>query len=310
MKINSLQSNLVIKAKEIGFTDIGFAKADILNSEIENYKSWIDMGYNADMKWMENNLDKRANPEIILPEIKSVIVTAHSYFTGIKHNSNTGKISRYAWGDDYHKVVLEKLKVLEQFLILNVSDIKLKSYVDTGPILEKQWAKKAGIGWQGKNSLIINRGYGSYFFIGIIFTNQIFEYSKPEIESCGSCNKCINHCPTNAIIADKIVDANKCISYWTIEAKPDIPLPSEITDNLSGWSFGCDICQEVCPWNKNNPIITHDNSFYPRNNITNLLIEDIENISDEDFREKFRNSPIKRAKLAGLKRNIIHKKLE
>ncbi len=292
------------QAKLLGFNKVSFAKYGLLENEIDHYKDWISKSYNADMEWMNKNFDKREDVRLILDEAKSVIVLAHSYFTNQPYTSSGNKISRYAWGDDYHNVIINKIKLLEENIKDNYPDFSTKSYVDTGAILDKQWAIRSGLGWQGKNSLILNKDFGSYFFIGIIINNIEFENDEIEIDRCGTCKKCIDECPTGAIISNKIVDSNKCISYWTIEAKPHKELPEEIRQSLNGWAYGCDICQEVCPWNKNKPKITDELSFYPRNSETNFNYNQINEFSEDEFRLRFKNSPIKRTKLAGIKRNL------
>lgn len=297
------------KAKELGFVRVNFAKYELLEDEISNYKDWIDNSFNADMNWMNKNFEKRENIRLIQDDAESVIVLAHSYFTNQNHQSYDNKISRYAWGDDYHDVIIKKIKILEQIIKEKYPSFNSKSYVDTGAILEKQWAVRAGLGWQGKNSLILNKDFGSYFFIGVIINNFPFTNDEIEKDRCSTCKKCIDACPTGAIIADKVVDSNKCIAYWTIEAKPDKDFPDDIRENLNGWAFGCDICQEVCPWNKNKPKITEELSFYPRNNETNFDYEQIKEFSEETFRTRFKNSPIKRTKLNGIKRNLNIKEL-
>lgn len=300
---NYIKNRIKEQAVSLGFLEMKVAKYEILINEIQNYSKWIKSGYNATMKWMEKNIDKRMNLRNVLDNAQSVLVFSHSYFTGIDHTDNNYKISRYAWGDDYHIILLEKLKKIENFLISFFPNCKTKSYVDTGPILEKQWAVRSGLGWQGKNSLILNKDYGSYFFIGIIITDLIFQNDEVVDDKCGTCTKCINACPTNAIIDDKVIDSNKCISYWTIEAKHDVAIPLEIRNNINGWAFGCDICQEVCPWNKNKPKLTTEESFLPRYG-TNFNSEELKKMSNEEFNLKYKNSPIKRTKLKGILRNL------
>jgi epoxyqueuosine reductase len=307
---NNIKNDLVDFAKSLGFNDLGIAKVGLLSDEIEQYKLWLNNGFNATMLWMDKNIEKRENISLVLENAKSVIVTAHSYYTAQNYpkenelSGKSGKISKYAWGDDYHEIILAKLKSIENYLVSKFPEEKFKCYVDTGPILEKQWAKKAGIGWQGKNSLILSREFGSYFFIGIIITTLVIEEDKPVKDYCGTCTKCIDLCPTSAIVDNMVVDSNKCISYWTIEAKPDINIPENITKNQNNWIYGCDICQEVCPWNKNKPKLTSELSFYPRNNETTIDYSLINLMTEVEFRQRFQNSPIKRTKLAGIKRNI------
>lgn len=300
---NFIKNKIKEQAVSLGFLEMKVAKYEILSNEMQNYSRWIDSGYNATMKWMEKNIDKRKNIRNILENAQSVLVFSHSYYTAINHNGNNYKISRYAWGDDYHIILMEKLKKIENYLISFFPKCKTKSYVDTGPILEKQWAVRSGLGWQGKNSLILNKDYGSYFFIGIIITDLIFQNDEVVEDKCGTCTKCINACPTNAIIGDKVIDSNKCISYWTIEAKHDLAIPLEIRNNMNGWAFGCDICQEICPWNKNKPKLTTEKSFFPRYE-TNFNPEELKKMSTEEFNFKYKNSPIKRTKLKGILRNL------
>jgi epoxyqueuosine reductase len=290
-------------AFELGFCEIGFARYEKLEKEIQNYIQWLKNGYSATMTYLEKNIDKREDVKLILDDVKTIIVTAYPYYNKFKHSSSLFKISRYAWGEDYHKILADKLTKLVDFISDKIIDFKCKIYVDTGPILEKSWAVRAGIGWQGKNSMIISRTYGSFIFLGIILTNIEFEPDKPIKDYCGTCTKCIESCPTNAIVQPKVVDSRKCISFWTIEAKPEYEIPSSI--NLNGWIFGCDICQEVCPWN-NKVKITDDVAFYPRYNQTNLDKHFLENLTPEIFKERFKDSPIKRAKFEGLKRNFLH----
>ncbi len=315
-------------AVELGFCDIGFAKAEPLEEEIINYKKWLDAGYNASMTYMERNIEKRYDVRNILPGVKTVIVTAYNYFTPFKHNNQIpestndseigklyGKISRYAFGNDYHNVILPKLELLaarieELYFATGKDKIKnkhsgnqSKCYVDTGPLLEKVWAEKAGIGWQAKNSTIISKKHGSWIFLGIILTTLEFENDNQLRDHCGKCRICIEACPTGAIIEPKIIDSRKCISYWTIETKPEIDFPDSIINNLNGWLFGCDICQDVCPWNVKFQIQTNDLNFYPVDNETSLIINDVANMDKENFTVRFKNSPLKRPRFEGIQRN-------
>lgn len=294
------------KALEMGFLDFGVAKSETLDSEFSHFQNWIDNNYNASMNWIANNPHKRQNPANVLEDCKSVIILTYNYYTDFKHPKeieNKGKISRYAWGNDYHDIILPKLKELQNFIKSNYPESETRAYVDTGPILEKIWAEKAGIGWQGKNSLIISKKHGSYFFLAVILTTLELNYNEPYKDYCASCSKCIKACPTDAIIHNKVVDSNKCLSYWTIEAKPDQDIPENIAQNSKNWLFGCDICQEVCPWNKNLPIPTNEIKFHPRQGETYIEIDIIKNMSQEYFSKRFKQSPIKRTKLKGIQRN-------
>lgn len=289
----------------IGFEKVGFAKPVVFNSNAENYVKWLSLGYHASMDYLERNLDRRKDIRLIMPEVRSIIVFAHSYFTKISHSNENFKVSRYAWGNDYHKVLFKKIKQVTKIIKDNVIDLKYKIYVDTGPLLEKQLAVLAGIGWQGKNSLVLSKELGSYFFIGVLLTNVDFE-PDPVVENhCGTCRRCIDACPTKAIVEPKVIDSRKCISFWTIEKKVDENIPRDI--DLNGWIFGCDICQEVCPWNKR-ARITSETQFYPFRFGTNIDEALIKNLSVETFLEFTKNSPLRRSKFVGFMKNYLHLK--
>jgi epoxyqueuosine reductase len=301
--LNDLKQNIIQKAIEIGFAEIGFASAQKLVGEMKFYHDWLEKGYHAAMSWMERNNEKREDPAKILENAKTIIVTATNYNTNFFHSENEkGKISRYAWGDDYHDIILPKLRKLSAFIKEQNPESITREYVDTGSILEKVWAEKSGIGWQGKNSLILNKKLGSWIFLGIIITDLGIEADEEIGSFCGKCNLCINSCPTGAIVAPKVVDSTKCISYWTIEAKPDMEIPLPVAENLNGWLYGCDICQDVCPWNRKK-VFTEEENYFPRKNETEMDLVSIEKMDQEDFSGRFRKSPVKRTKLAGLKRN-------
>jgi epoxyqueuosine reductase len=286
-----------------GIDLVGVVKYELLSKQIEKYNQWIDDSLHADMHYMARNIDKREDVRLIMDNTKSIIVTGLNYFSDTKYINNKHKISRYAWGTDYHIILKEKLEKLTEELKLSIYGSEFKVYVDTGPVLEKQWASLSGIGWQGKNSLILNKDFGSWFFLGIILTNLDIESDSPVRDHCGTCNSCISACPTNAIIQPNVVDSRKCISYWTIEAKPNIEIPDEISKKNQNWAFGCDICQEVCPWNKKIRL-TNIEEFNPRFNQTEFLEEEINSIDTDKFNLRFKNSPIKRSKLDGIQRNI------
>lgn len=302
--ISQIEKEYIIKLCENkNFTRINIAKYELLSSEIEKYNEWLANGYNADMDWMKNYIDKREDVRLIQDKTKSVLVLAYNYNQSTKHSSDSNKISRYAWGDDYHNYIPKKLKTICKELKETYPNEEFKYYVDTGAILEKQWGVKSGLGWQGKNSLLLNRKLGSYFFISIILSTLEIEDDEIVKDYCGKCTKCIDACPTDAIIADKVVDSTKCISYWTIESKSE-DLPKEIAENLNGWAFGCDICQEVCPWNNQRVPIQIEDFVNPRYGETVFNKETIFNFTEEEFRERYKKSPIKRPKHHGIKRNI------
>jgi epoxyqueuosine reductase len=296
-------------AKECGFSLVGIAESVPLEEEMTRFSEWLERRYHAGLGYMERNQEKRTDVRNILPETRSVIVVAQNYYTPHQHvsleelqHNNLGKISRYAWGDDYHDVIPPKLERVADEIKRLRPQAATKIYTDTGAILEKQWAVRAGIGWQGKHSNVISREIGSWFFIGIILTTAEFCYDAPIKDYCGNCTACLQACPTQAIVQPYVVDANRCIPYWTIETKPDSEIPPNIAQNLDSWLFGCDTCQDVCPWNRfQEP--SNDERFQPRNRETALNLDIIQSMTQEDFSTRFRKSPLKRSKMAGLKRN-------
>lgn len=304
-----LTNRIVIDiAKQLGFDLVGFAKAELLSDETQKLEIWLEKGFQASMDYMGKNLNKRKNVNEILPDAKSIISLALNYYTPedysnkISEGNNSlllGKVSRYAWGKDYHLVIWEKLDELENRLNKIDPNFKSLSYVDTGPVMDKAWAVRAGLGWMGKHTNIINPEFGSWFFIATIITNYEFEYSEIITDHCGTCTACIDVCPTNAIIQPYVVDSNKCISYQTIENKNEIS--SELKGKFENWIFGCDICQDVCPWNEKFSKISNIKEFYPVNK--ELSYKEIMDLDSESFKNKFVDSPIKRTKLKGLQRN-------
>lgn len=290
-------------ALELGFSSVGIAGADILSEEMSRYNQWLELGFHGTMGYLERNLDRREDIRKILPGAESVVVVAQNYYTPYKHSHDaTGKISRYAWGDDYHEVIPPKLSNLANEIERLYPGCSTKVYTDTGHLLEKAWAARAGIGWQGKHSNIISRTHGSWFFIGIVITTARLTSDTPIEDFCGTCTACLDACPTGAIVQPYVVDGSKCLSFWTIETKPDVEFPIEISSNMDGWVFGCDECQNVCPWNRFSSETT-EHSFMPRNDELTLSFEAIEQFTQEEFSARFRKSPVKRTKLGGLKRN-------
>jgi epoxyqueuosine reductase len=309
----SLTEKIKQKAIEIGFDKIGFVPANTLLHEGENLLKWLEKGYQGEMKWLEREPEKRSNPKLIFPEAKSVIVVALNYYTPHEHenSSDKGKVSRYAWGDDYHDVVSEKLRELLNFITSENPSATGKICCDIQPIMDKVWAVRAGIGWLGKHSNVINKEFGSWFFIGEILLNLELEYTEfIEFDHCGSCTACLDACPTKAIVSPYIVDSNACISYATIELRSE-EIPLEIAENLNGWLYGCDICQDVCPWNRfEKP--TSEIRFEPRTGNVSADLQEILSLSQEAYSERFRRSAMKRTKLKGLQRNAnaLQKSLE
>ena len=300
--MNDLKNIIKQLSSELEFCDIGFARAERLDDELKVFQTWLEAKRNAKMGFLENLPEKRFNPEMVLPGAKTIIMTAYNYNTDFRHETELGdkkKISRYGWGQDYHDVILPKLKIISAKIREIDTVSETKCYVDTGPVAEKIWAERAGIGWQGKHSIVISKQYGSWFSLGTIITTTGFEPDKPGINHCGTCTLCIDSCPTKAILSPKIVDAEKCISYWTTASKPVESVPEEIRSE--DWAFGCDVCQQVCPWNRK-PIFQTDTAFFPIDNETSLSPSTIDQMTEEEFRVRFKDSPIKRMKLAGIKR--------
>jgi epoxyqueuosine reductase len=302
LNIMKLNNEIVIgKAKQIGFDLIGFAKAEVLKKESGHLQQWLDKNYQGGMDYMEKNSAKRKDVNQILFNAKSVISLGLNYYTPDQYSNDKikGKVSRYAWGKDYHLIIWSMLDELEAELKRIDPEFESVSYVDTGPVMDKAWAVRAGIGWLGKHTNVINREIGSWFFIANIITNYEFDYSEPIPDFCGTCTACMDACPTKAIVQEYVVDANKCISNLTIENKGEIS--EEFNDKFDNWLFGCDICQDVCPWNQKSPVETLIKDFHPR--YKELDLDEVLEMNEEEFREKFQQSPIKRAKLRGLKRN-------
>ena len=309
MEVRILSKEVVIqKAKAVGFDLVGFAKAEYLEKESKSLKKWLEKNYQAGMDYMQKNFENRKNVKQILHEARSVISLGLNYYTPDSYSNEklagktclpAGKVSRYAWGKDYHLIIWAMLDELEDELKKIDPGFESISYVDTGPVMDKAWAVRAGLGWPGKHTNVINREIGSWFFIANIITNYEFDYSEPIKDFCGSCTACIDACPTNAIVQEYVLDANKCISFLTIENKGEIA--KEFKGKFDNWIFGCDICQDVCPWNQKFTVETLIKDFHPQNKELNLA--DIDKMIETDFKERFRVSPIKRAKLSGLKRN-------
>ncbi|HSW55284.1 MAG TPA: tRNA epoxyqueuosine(34) reductase QueG [Ignavibacteriaceae bacterium] len=297
-----LTNEIVIqKAKSIGFDLVGFAKAEMLEQESEHLQQWLNNNYHAGMDYMVRNFEKRKDVKQILPEAKSVFSLGLNYYTPDSYSNDDakGKVSRYAWGKDYHLIIWSMLNELEEELKKVDPSFESISYVDTGPVMDKAWAVRSGIGWLGKHTNVINREIGSWFFIANIITNYEFDYSESIPDFCGTCTACIDACPTSAIVKEYVVDANKCISYLTIENKEEIS--AEFKGKFDNWLFGCDICQDVCPWNQKFPLETLIRDFQPQNK--ELKLDDILEMNEDEFKEKFKTSPVKRAKLTGMKRN-------
>ena len=300
----TLSRNIKEKALELGFHKIGIVRAEALRPEGDRLLRWLAEGMHGEMLWMNREPVKRVDPRNIFPAARSIVVVAHNYFTphDYKDDPAGGKISRYAWGDDYHDILREKLRSLLAWIVEQMPEAEGKICVDTAPAMDKAWAVRAGLGWLGKHSNVITKDYGSWIFIGELLLNIELDYDNEIIpDHCGSCTACLDACPTKAIIEPYVVDSRKCISYATIELHDD-SLPKDIADNLNGWFYGCDICQDVCPWNRfEKP--TEESRFEPRKNETSIGLNEVSKFSPEEYAERFRKSAIKHAKLPALKRN-------
>lgn len=291
------------KANELGFDFCGISKAEFLEEEAPKLEQWLNKNHHGTMAWMANHFDKRLNPTLLVSGAKSVVSVMLNYYPEkrLPEGDDDLKISKYAYGKDYHHVLKEKLGQLFQFMNDEIGEIGGRIFVDSAPVMDKAWAKKSGLGWIGKHSNLLNRQSGSFFFIGEIICDIALEYDGPIKDYCGTCTACIDACPTDAIVAPYVVDGSKCISYYTIELKDAIP--EEAKGKLENWVFGCDICQDVCPWNRfSKPHKTPEFNLSP--DLQQFTKNDWEEITEDVFREVFRKSPIKRTKLEGLKRNV------
>jgi len=290
------------KAYELGFSFCGVAKAEFLEEEAPRLEKWLSNNMHGKMQYMENHFEKRLDPTKLVEGSKSVISLLYNYFPEKEQQDNTYKISKYAYGQDYHFIIKDKLKTLLQLIFNEIGEVNARVFTDSAPILERAWAKKSGLGWIGKNTMLINKKQGSFFFLAEIILDVELQYDAPIKDYCGSCTACIDACPTNAILPNNSIDGSKCISYFTIELKDEL-LPNEHTKNFNEWIFGCDICQDVCPWNRfSTP--HQEPLFAPDNRLLNYSKKEWEEITEEVFQEIFRKSAVKRTKFSGLKRNI------
>lgn len=291
------------EAARLGFDACGISKAERLDDEARRLEQWLREGRHGTMAWMEHHFDKRVDPRALVDGAQTVISVLQNYYQPATHaeGRHIGKISRYAWGDDYHEVMKERLYALYNWLDERVGGISGRAFVDSAPVLDKAWARRSGLGWVGKHTNLINRSLGSYFFIGELIVDVPMQADGPVPDYCGSCTRCIDACPTDAIYQPHAVDANRCISYLTIEHRGD-DIPEELRPLMQNWIFGCDICQDVCPWNKfKRP--TREARFLPRPGITDTELREWIELDLESFRTRFRKSPVKRAKLEGFLRN-------
>lgn len=289
------------EAKRLGFLSCGISKAEFLEEEAPRLEKWLKQNMQGEMQYMENHFDKRLDPTKLVEDSKSVISLLLNYFPEEKQNPDSFKISKYAYGMDYHFVIKDKLKSLLHFIQEEIGEVHGRVFVDSAPVLDKAWAAKSGLGWIGKHSNLLTQQVGSFYFVAELIVDLELEYDTPVTDHCGTCTACIDACPTKAIIEPYVVDGSKCISYLTIELKNEIP--SEFQDKMDDWMFGCDVCQDVCPWNRfskshNEPL------FNPNPELLSFTKKDWEEITGEIFNKVFKKSAVKRTKLSGLERNI------
>ena len=294
-------SAIKAEAKRLGFLSCGISKAEFLEDEAPRLEAWLKTERNGKMGYMENHFDKRLDPRLLVPGGKSVISVLLNYYSDDQQPEGAPKISKYAYGADYHFVIKEKLKELFSFIHQEIGEVNGRVFVDSAPVMDRAWAEKSGLGWIGKNTNLITQKVGSYFFIAEMILDLDLEYDLPTTDHCGTCTACIDACPTEAIVAPYQLDATKCISYLTIELKDQ--LPTEFQGKMDNWAFGCDVCQDVCPWNRfskqhNEPL------FNSKPEILNYSKKDWEELTSETFNTIFKNSAISRTKYEGLKRNI------
>ncbi len=290
------------KAEKFGFQSCGISKAEFLEEEAPRLEAWLNKGYHGEMNYMENHFDKRLNPTLLVDGAKSVISLSYNYFPKVKIDEiNNFKISKYAYGEDYHEVIKDILKEMVAELQEEIGEFGFRVFVDSAPVLEKAWARKSGLGWVGKNANLITKKHGSFYFLAEIICDLELEYDLAVTDHCGSCRACIDACPTQAIVSDRIVDGSKCISYATIELKNEIP--DYFNGKMDDWIFGCDVCQDVCPWNRFSAP-TLQEKFAPNFQKLNFRKNEWKELSQELFSEIFKKSAVKRTKFSGLMRNI------
>lgn len=303
MKHDKHKAYITETAKALGFFHVGFSKADFLEEEAPRLEHWLKQNYHGKMAYMANHFDKRLDPRLLEPGTKTVISLLLNYFpTEVQNDPDAPQIAKYAYGQDYHFVIRDKLKTLINMLRTEIGDIQGRAFVDSAPVMDKVWAKKAGLGWIGKNTNLIQPKNGSFFFIAELFVDLELSPDGPIKDYCGTCTRCIDACPTDALATPYVIDGSKCISYLTIELK-DADLPSEFKGKMENWAFGCDICQDVCPWNRFSKA-QQEQAFEPHPDFLNLSSNEWENLTEESFRHLFGKSAIKRTKFHGLQRNI------
>ncbi|MBI3134802.1 MAG: tRNA epoxyqueuosine(34) reductase QueG [Bacteroidetes bacterium] len=299
------KTDLTLKIKEkavaLGFISCGISKAGFLEEEAPHLETWLQSGMHGKMTYMENHFDMRLNPALLVDGARSVISVLQNYYPkSAVFENRQYKISKYAYGEDYHQVVKDKLTALLDFIVTLIGPVNARCFTDSAPVLEKAWAKKSGLGWVGKNGNLLTQKVGSFYFIGEIIIDCDLDYDSPVDDHCGTCTSCIDACPTGAIIKPYVVDGSKCISYLTIELKDEF-IPQPFKGKMEGWVFGCDICQDVCPWNRFSTPTSEERFTASPLSVSD---EQLADLSEEYFKATFKNSPVKRAKYKGLKRNI------
>lgn len=296
---NAIQS----KTRELGFDYCGFAKAEKLDADARRLEDWLHKGMHGSMHYMERYFDLRIDPTLLVPDAKSVITLLLNYFPSEEQQPDAPRISKYAYGNDYHDVIRTKLKTLLEWMQQHIGAVNGRGFVDSAPVLERAWAAKSGLGWVGKNGNLITKQHGSFFFIATLICDLELEYDLPyQKDYCGTCTRCIDACPTDAILPDKTINGSQCISYFTIELK-DALIPDTMKGKFENWMFGCDTCQDVCPWNRfSQP--AKETAFQPLPEILNLSSQEWEALTETSFQKLFRQSPLKRTKWKGIQRNL------
>ena len=289
------------EAKRLGFLSCGISKAEFLEEEAPRLESWLKKNMHGEMSYMENHFDKRLDPTKLVEGSKSVISLILNYYPQEEQNAGSYKISKYAYGQDYHYVIKSKLKELQYFISEQIGEVNGRAFVDSAPVLDKAWAAKSGLGWIGKHSNLLTQQVGSFYFIAELIVDLELDYDSPVTDHCGTCTACIDACPTQAIVEPYVVDGSKCISYFTIELKNEIP--TEFKGQFDDWAFGCDVCQDVCPWNRFSK--SHQEPlFNPNPELLGMSKKDWEEITEDVFKKVFKKSAVKRTKFSGLQRNI------
>lgn len=294
-------------AKRLGFLSCGISKAEFLEEEAPRLENWLNRNMHGEMGYMENHFDKRLDPRLLVEGSKSVISLLLNYYPEKEQVENTYKISKYAYGQDYHHVIKSKLRLLQEFILEEIGEVNGRAFVDSAPVLDKAWAAKSGLGWIGKHSNLLTQQVGSFYFIAELIVDIELDYDHAVTDHCGTCTACLDACPTQAIVEPYVVDGSKCISYFTIELKNE--LPNEFKGSFDDWMFGCDVCQDVCPWNRfSKP--HKEPLFNPHSELLSITKKDWEEITEEVFKKVFKNSAVQRTKFNGLTRNINFLKKE